>query len=348
MFKMEETFTFTTSTYQGYEEEVLRQLNANRAEQFTRTYLDWRYLSESPNISPVIFWVLSNTGEYIGMSALIFRYYYANNQKFSFAICGDISLNSEYRGKGIAKNLFRFMNSNIEKNKYPFTFVIPTYPAQKSMYSTGWKVEESLVPHVFLLDITDKINKSVKIRWLANLLAFPYKYLIRLKICFVNTNGFYSELVDNFDVSFDEFWERFNKENIIIRDKSASTLCWRYKNHPQIEFSICKIMKQDKFIGFIVYTFSKLNNVCSIYEFIVQKKEYVKQAMNVFIKKIIQRENPASIRIVLNENHRYSSILKNIGFIKRGQDGVFQTYIPSGSDIKRPINWFITKGDKDI
>ena len=305
-------------------------------------------MGENAVIPPVILWVFSNIGEYIGMSALIFRYYYADNQKICFAICGDISLNSEYRSKGIAKELFRFMNSNIEKKNYPLAFVIPTYAAQKSLSSTGWKVEESLVPHVFFIDITDKIYKFIKNRWVANLLALPYKYFIRSKLFFAGTNGFYSEIVNDFDESFDEFWQTFNKENLIIRDKSVSTLCWRYKQHPQIEFLIYKIFKNNKFIGFIVYTFSKINNVCSVYEFIVQEKEYVKHAMNLFIKKIFQRRNTASIRIILNKNHQYSSILKKIGFITRGEDGVFQTYIPRGSDINKNLKWFVTRGDKDI
>ncbi|OPL11560.1 MAG: hypothetical protein AVO38_15810 [delta proteobacterium ML8_D] len=337
---------FSITSYKGYEDEIVRMLNANRLEPHSCQYQNWRYLDEESPLPPVVFWLHSSKGDKIGMAALIFRTYWIGNKPFKFAVLGDISLNDKYRGKGVAKQLFKFMNSTIDKESYSCAFVMPNTAAQKSLSGSGWKTEQYLVPFVYLLDVSDWIYDILKINTLANLFGKLFRYFNGLKLAFKNTDGFSAEAVNDFDKSFDTFWVAFDKKNMIIGDKSISTLDWRYKKHPAQKFSIYKLMYNDRFIGFIVYSESG-DKVCSIYEFIVLNQKYIEPSMTAFIKKMNKTNSPKSIRITLNERHPYAKALRSAGFIKRKTEGVFQTYMPSGSDMQESFSWFIGSGDKD-
>jgi len=51
----------------------------------------------------------------MGHGSAFFHRYRMNNRIDEFAVLGDTSLDSKYRGKGIAKQLFKYMNSFIER-----------------------------------------------------------------------------------------------------------------------------------------------------------------------------------------------------------------------------------------
>jgi len=169
-----------------------------------------------------------------------------------------------------------------------------------------------------------------------------------MRLIVVSTEGFSCAEVEEIDASFDTLWGRIPKEGLVLRDRSAQTLRWRYFDHPKEKFRICKIIEKNDFVGYAVYSILGKGEVCAVYDFIVVEERQVKPAMAVFIRELNRAKSADSIRVILNEKHPYSRIFESMGFLKRKAEGVFLTYAPRGFQLTKSMHWFITLGDKDI
>jgi GNAT superfamily N-acetyltransferase len=346
---MDEMLTFSVTPYHGYEDEARTLLNRNRECTATREYLDWRYLGEKSSREPMIVWIYSNDGTLLGMNGFIFRFYWVNNRKCTFAVSGDMSIDSEFRGRGLGKILARHMTSYLEQGGQSCGFVIPNPIAQRCLSSQGWKVEERLVPHVFLLDIRFRLHqRGIENPIVTKVLAKLAWWYAAARLTGISTEGFSCAEVEEFDGSFDTLWDRVMKEGFVLRDRSAQTLRWRYYDHPHEKFRICKMMERNDFVGYAVYSISGEGAVCVVYDFLVVEERQVKPAMASFIRELNRGKSTDSIRVILNENHPYSRIFKSMGFLKRKTEGVLLTYAPEGSQLPKSVRWFITLGDKDV
>ena len=342
---MKNKIFFSITGYQGYEREILRILNENREDSHTRSYMDWRYLGEKSSISPKIFWINAKDGSRIGMCSLIFRSYWINGKIDNFAVMGDISLNSEYRGKGYGKKLFEFVNSVIDRESVSCALVIPTDAAKKSLVSAGWKIKEPLIACAFLLNPYANIYKKLKSQFIANQLNFLYRKFIWLIIHCQILKGFKVETVDGIDEGFERFWNLFGKSNQIIRDRNIETLKWRYLNHPTDRFKIAKIFYYTNLMGLIIY--KEINNTCFIYEFMTLDNKKIRQLIFSFIRSFMKIQKIEVIRTTLNKNHPYFKAIVRTGFIKREKEDLL-IYAPIEGSVMNSYSWFVTSGDKDI
>lgn len=340
-------YTFSQTPYEGYEEEALYLRNNNRDIPVSRAYMDWRYVGQKSNHPPLIFWASDKRGQRVGMVGMVFRPYWVNGQQFDFAVIGDISLDASLRGKGIAKKLFEYMNAHIIKEKYYTAFVIPNIPAQKSLSSTGWAIEESIVPHVYIVNPWEKINERLKNECISKVLGKTFQMFVNLKFKIISTKGIRIENVDSFEEPFDNFWSIFNKKGIIIRERSAEFLSWRFLEHPYNNFKIFKFIKNNQCIGYIIYLMDKKNTTSTIYDLILLNEYYVKPTISLFVKTLYQANNIGSVRISLNQHHPYSDALTKVGFFKRKDTIVFQSYPKRHNADDVACNFFFTSSDKD-
>ena len=344
---MKNKITFSVTSYQGYEGEILRILNDNRDISRTRAYMDWRYLGGRSSVAPKIFWIIANDGSRIGMCSLIFRSYWVNGKADNYAVMGDISLDSEYRGKGFGKRLFEFVNSVIDGESVPCALVIPTDAAKKSLISSGWEIKEHLIALAFLLNPYAKIYKKIRNHFISNLLKYLYQKFIWLIIDCQTLKGFKVETVDGIDESFEKFWNLFRKDNQIIGDRNIETLKWRYLNHPTERFKIVKIFYNTNLTGFIIYR--EINNTCFIYEFMTLDNKKVRQVLFSFIQNLLMESQQIEvIRITLNKNHPYFKAIRKAGFFIRGKETNLLIHVPVAGSVMNSYRWFVTSGDKDI
>jgi hypothetical protein len=338
--------TFSMSEYEGFEDKVLLVRNNNRPEMVSRTYLDWRYLNDNAPPS-LIFWVHQSDGTCVGMSSLIFRRFWVNNDAQDFAVMGDFSMNSELRGKGISKELIKYINSYIEKHNY-ISFGMPNYIASKSLSSIGWVTKESYVSYVYLIDPTERILKHIKNQKIAKIAGNLFRKIIQFRNSFKNINNYSMECPDKFDESFDILWQDIPKEGLILRDRSLSSLSWRYENHPYQKYIIVKFMKDNQFIGYLIYIINN-DSICSVYDIIAKEKDDIYPMLSLFLKYQLNNKKINIIRIMINDGNHYSDVLRKSGFIKRAEDNIFQIYAASSNlKLLDKHSWFSTAGDKDV
>lgn len=346
---MKENVSYCQTPYAGVEDQVLRLRNKNRPDERDSGYMAWRYAHADTSAAPVIFWACDKNCKHVGMAGLTFRSFWVDNQPSTFAILGDIALDKEYRGTGVAKQLFQFMNAYIQKAAISCSLVIPNIAAEKSLAAADWMIVESLVPHVFMLDPTEKIRKLLKIRLVASLLGKTIRSLVRAKLVRDNLDDYGMETLHAFDESFESFWQAFPKQRMIVGERSLAYLRWRYEKHPSSTYVVCKFIYKSKFIGYIVHTISEGSRSCVIYELMASDQKHIKPMCYVFLRNILKAQNEVnSVRITLNESHPYAALLSRLGFVRRESAVKLQVYSHSKTRFADNARWYITAGDKNV
>jgi len=342
-------YQFAVTGYAGFAGEILRLRNANRSAAQTAAYLDWRYAVSPGAPEPKIVWVRDDAGHSRGMAALIFRPFWLNGELQYIAVLGDISLDSELRGKGLGRCLLKFMTDYLDQS-HPerLAMVIPNEAAERSLTHVGWMVGGRLVPYVFVLNPEAKLPSILKrshlgvgvARAASKAMASVHRWHLRA--------GYSLSVVDTLDDSFDVFWKRYPKTRLLLSDRGIETLSWRYVDHPQNKFSFAKLEHDGRFMGYLVYERSGATPMCSVYDFILLEHSDLPCLLALFVKHCADQGSIDTIRLLLVGEHPYRRQLWKLGFIAREDAGVFQLYGPKAQARLRESKWFLTYGDKDI
>jgi hypothetical protein len=342
-----ETINFSISTYQGVEAEVLSLRNRNRPVPRTQKYLDWRYLGLKSVRKPIIFWVQLKNRTRIGMAAIIFRPYWVNDELREVGILGDISLDMEYRGRGVARSWFAFVNGYLEKEGI-LGLVIPNPVAGKLLSATGWQIREKIVHHVYLLNPNLKLVTLVKSKKMAQCLGEFVSRIKGFSLARRDTAEFEIEEARTVDWSFDALWNNSSKKNMVVLDKGLPYLHWRYMKKLGSNYSVSKFLKNNRYVGYVIYSISVTDGTATIFEIFAEEGQEIKKMMIQFVRLKQKTYNLNSIRCPLNERHPYSSQLCDIGFSKRIEDTKFLTFSSDIDFIDSRNQWVITGGDKDV
>jgi hypothetical protein len=342
-----DTVSFAVTQYKGFEEEVQRLRNLNRPFPQTRGYLDWRYTGDRTDHPALIFWAQLTDGKRVGMAGIAFRKYWIDGNPQSIAVLGDISLDAGFRGTGVARDFFCYINAYLNRESCQ-GLVLPNQAAMKSLAKAGWIIGDTLVSYVCLLDPEKKIASLLKNNYVAVLLSKTIRPLISSRISSIRTQDYSMRDVDAFDESFEQFWQGINKRGLILRDRSFFTLRWRYAGHPECNFKIAQFYKEQNLIGYIIYQVDAEKS-CIVEDLLVEDKHTIKPLAALFLKNLISQKKVASVRIKMNQKNPYSPFLRKAGFFQRKSGTVFQLYNghrdPSVFD---NLAWHIMSGDKDV
>jgi hypothetical protein len=342
-------FTFSVTGYTGFEDEILRIRNANRSIAQTRNYLDWRYAKSADAPDPVVFWIKSASGDTVGMASMIFRPYLLNGRPLHLGAIGDIALDSSLRGKGLGKGLMLYIREYLDRNMPDqAAFVIPNEAAQRSLVAADWETGGKLFPYALVRDPGEKLERMLKSSFLARLAGLPVKTLFSLAAKLQVKRGYEIKFVDGPDDSFETLWDTIPKDDMVISDRGAGALTWRYFVHPHKKFAIAKFMKEGDLAGYLIYECSPADGSCQIYDMIVRDRSDLLCMLALFLLRPDELGNPGIVRMSLNNGHPFSANLWKLGFIRREEQATFYIHRPAGFPHQGPLNWFMTLGDKDI
>ncbi len=346
---MKDGITIFSSGYKGYENKALELRNQNRSNIQTRKHMDWRYSHHQQAPPPKIYWVNDKKKGPVGMASIIFRPYWVDNKVRYIGVLGDISLNGDYRGRGLGIKLFEFMNSSITKELNCPGFVLPNQAAFNGLNKTGWKTRGNFVRHVFLINPCYKIESFITISSLSKVIAKFYKKMQMKRFSVKEKYSIKMVYVDAADSFFDDVEYATCRSKKIMRQKTSYLLNWRYANHPEKKFKIAKYyFDGTSFFGYIIFNINNVKRTCTIYELMVMDESAVLDALVFFIHTMITNEKVFSIQMVINDEHPYSNHLVKKGFTKRKDKQVFQTYNEKSIKGCEDLSWAITSGDKDI
>jgi hypothetical protein len=336
---------FSVTGYSGHENEILQLLNANRPVAMTRRWLDWRY-AQTPGVpAPRVFWIKYGDQPPVGMASLIFRRYWVNGEPREMAVLGDISLSKKLRGQGLGRELMDFIGRHLSSWPQHAAFAIPALTEEGALTGTGWTTAGLLVPHVFMVDPTEKLSQFLRSASLARGLSAVFKRVVATGLRLSNTRKLWLQFVDDVDETFDTFWLRFPKRNMILRDMSQETLRWRYMRHPDAHFRIAKLMSHEGLEGYTVFEVGRRDPTCRIRDVIVKRRQDVRRMLMLFVQHFQTMGSLNTFRLVIADGHPYAHDLWKAGFVKRPPQGVFQ--VRSAAPFHQ-CAWHITSGDQDV
>jgi len=343
-------FSFHVTSYQGFEDEILSLRNRNRAIARDRSYLDWRYLGQKVQNHPEIFWIQALSGAFVGMASLIYRPYWIDDKLYEFMILGDISLDKEYRGTGLADEFFLFIKEHLAKKKFPCALVIPNLAAQKVLSRCGWHEIDKLVHYVLLLNPEEKIFSYLKFKLLSRILSKAYSFLLTIRLKLIQAESFSLHIGVKLNAEFDILWESFGKNNICLRDRSQQSLQWRYGNYPGHEsFFVAQCRSGKDLVAYLIYAVNEETGALNVYDFMAIEKKYISGFIKLFVDHLKADTQLNSIRIIVNKKHPYVDQLKKIGFSPRKGGQVIQTFVPEQFNFPLAVSqWILTAGDKDV
>ena len=342
-------FEFAMTGYAGHADQILRLRNANRPIAQSATYLDWRYGGSLGTREPKVFWIRDQAGRALGMASLIFRRFWVNNELQQIAVLGDISLDSELRGRGLGRSLLKFMSGELERNDPAcLAFVIPNPAAQAALASIGWSTGGRFIPYVFMLNPEQKLRQVVRSSWLARGLGSSAGKLITRLVRMHRRHGYFLGIVGALDNSFETLWQSYDKANVALSDRGIAALTWRYVDHPHCSFKFAKLVNHGRLVGYLVYELSQANRECTVYDLLLLERGDLGCMLALLVGHIAGQDGIDAIRLLLNEQHPYGKLLWKLGFIARDDAGVFQLHGPKAQVQSREATWFLTYGDKDI
>ena len=340
-------FTVTVSTYQGHEEDVLQFRNRNRPVPRTRTYMDWRYLGQQSPFSPLVFWVRNCNDTPMGMASIIFRPFWVGGRAQHFAVLGDISVDREFRGRGISRILYSSINSYLIEQTSSIALVIANLPARRGLASSHWTTGGSFLRYLFFLNPAVKFDRLPRGSVISKLMEKVSRKVVRsVLLLFAPDSHMRLEFFTEFDSSIEALWQQLPKKELILSDRSASTLKWRYEKHPVTGYRFARLIDCRNVAGYLV--FSVQSGEAIIFDILVAASKYVKPLLALFLLQMGEETGIDSVRLTVNEHHPYSSSLAKLGFVGRRDNDVFQIFTGNTSIADSGLTWLVVSGDKDV
>jgi len=340
--------------YAACRADLLSFRNANRETPRDETYLGWRYERRPNTLKPIIVFSANGTGRKIGCLSVTPHDYAIGSHTCSIGILGDISVDKDWRGKGIAEGMINYLNGLHAFQNLAAGVVLPNEAAARSLSKCGWQTVTKLRRYVKILNVEATLEGWFGETWLTTRLAALPNYF--LQACSAENSlepspDYTWKSTDVLDRRLDRLWDECGKSGNVIGIRDHDHLTWRYLSHPLEKYRAFLLLKRSQLCGYVMFHVSE--GRCHIDDWLCRDGNscYV-HLLSYFTKYI--RKDPAvsSISILINEQHAVRSALRKLGFIKR-PDYLRCMVKPhpalSGSDATlNPAAWFLTAGDKDV
>jgi len=352
--KVDLNVQFSTSSYLKCKEDILSFRNANRETRRDEVYFDWRYLGRPIKLEPIIVWAHNRKGKAVGALSLIPHSYSVYDREYPIGLLGDISVAKEWRGKGVAKGMYRFLSGLNEVKRLKGCIVIPNEEAARSLEKSGWFYITHIERYVKIMNIEPKIGRWIKTWWIRRVISCPINVLLRafpLSIQFRKATRYHGVILEKLDERFDTLWNSMNKGNVIIGLRNKAYLTWRYLNHPNVRYKI--FILEDTYgalFGYLI--FHQEEKIIHIDDLLCrQGSKYPVYLLVHFFKYIRAYRDINTITLHISNNDFCKIPYRRLGFMRRPDyQKVMALFNRNNEDIflRNKTKWYLTAGDKDV
>lgn len=334
-----------TSFYDSCRYDFIAFKNANRDIKQSKPYFDWRYLEKPIDLKPVIVWAENEIAEKVGSLSITPHLYVADNQTYLLGILGDISVSKNWRGKGVAVQMFEYLFKIEGAKNFRAFLVMPNEAAARSLEKAGWRTVLKMQRFVKLLTLDEKIGLS---GWMSSALNFSLRQASFENIL-RREDEYRGEGVDGFDERFDRLWENLNLKRTMIGLRNREYLTWRYMKHPTLKYSVFTLVEGARLCGYMIFRVNE--GRCHIDDLLfLDEKNIPAYLMRHFLKFIRKDKGISSISLGISPGILSDWFFYKFGFIKRSDYLKFMVR-ENGSDSsfgRNPGRWFLTVGDKEV
>ncbi len=304
---------------------------------------DWLY-RECPH-GEARAWVATDAadGTAVGAAAAFTRRMRFDGKEKLACVLGDFWVDTRFRSLGPALQLQRACLEAVNGAPFAFCYDFPSSSMMAIYKRLGIKQSGNLVRFARPLRANRKIEKFVKSRLLARVLAAPVNFMLN--------RGRQSERVDCelrlhvglCDEEFTLFDGQFSHEYGIATLRSAEYLNWRYLRHPSQKYELLTARCRAELQGYAV--FSQHGDEASIVDVNAKQEPDTVAVLLSGVADLLQRRGVATVSMPANGQHPFRAQFERAGFRPREAAPVI-TYAPQGGPLPSE-NWYLMQGDRD-
>jgi hypothetical protein len=270
---------------------------------------DW--MADGNPAGPAAWFIaFTDKGDIAGMISVMPRLLHHEERAIRAGIMGDFMVGKKYRAFGPALQLMKAATDSMADMGLDFIYTIPNQHSEKLIQKAGFKDRGRLSYLAKPVDFKPYLIKHLN-PGTASIASFVLNHVLLLlsKEVYWHHRGYIEEITCPGE-EFDVFFEKYAKQtSMMISDRSASLLKWRYTDNPHYNFRIAALRKHcDKAIlGYMSYHIS--DNCLDIYDLIgissASTQNLVRYAVKVALK-----AGCKSIYITVGSSNPLHNVLK--------------------------------------
>lgn len=266
----------------------------------------------------------------------------------------DLMIHPEYRGKGLAVGLAKALLAEGDVNTgLPLTNS-PTYMILKKL--NGRFVDVAPYPQIIrpfrmhayaraVLKLPILSHAFAGLLWLYFLLVVE-----RRKTAVDDT--LLVQRIDAFDSTFDEFWEKVQRDYPIIVKADAKYLQWKFFERPDLTYTVFKASRGRDLAGYIVLRSDERAGVKTgfIVDILTRRDDVA--AIEALIGEALSWSRREQVHLVSTQKFfvpTYREVMRRRGFLTKPSRRVRRIILTVNNDriprdvLTHPENWFITR-----
>lgn len=262
----------------------------------------------------------------------------------------DLIVLPEYRRHGLGKRI------TLEAEKFCSLGLGINTAAQHStalLEKIGWTMLTKIPRYNKLLFPGEAVREITKIKFLRRFTNLLFKPARSNKKIFLSADS-NVKIINEFDSTFDEFWEESSEQFGCSIVRNAKLLDWQYRRQPEKKFDVLGYYENGKLLGYTVLFFRKKNSSGAISKAAItdicyhpaKPVETVDALVKASLQLAIERRAGSLVTDVLNP--LIEERLKKAGFWRTKNP--LQFLVKSNTKIDLIYNsasWFLTRGDSD-
>lgn len=316
---LDENYQFEICSFPGGLESLLYLKSQIPEFELSSEYLDWRYQQGSTLRQADLLFVKDSEHNAVGMLGLVYRQFYVNGQAVDVAIRGDMMITPSMRGKGLATALYRHSTLHMQNLGVDASIgMIASSQAARAAVSAGFSLCTLMLPYVFVMDPLDMFEGLLGV-FAARFVAAGWQKLMGLVLSRSADKRYVCSEVEGFDGDFDELWERSLTKEAFLHERSASSLHWRYRQHPAKQYRIVKVHKDSFFVGYAILHVSR-NRVAFVDDMLVEPEADTKPALNAFLHWVHISTEAKRVRLLTTQNSALARVAAKLWFWRRAPE----------------------------
>lgn len=328
----------------------LRGAYEDNPRQSDPAYWDWHFLEPSHSDSQSLPVWLAKSGERIVGQLGAISVEVNVNGKIAKAIwILDLIVDPDFRRMGIAKRLV------LEAERFcPLMLGVNTNKqhAPVLLQSLGFVIVTKIPRFHKLLFPGEVLSKKINLKLVRSVIDLVYAPFRPSKN---GTKKSGIRILNDFDGSFDEFWDEARHGWSCSVLRSSAMLKWQFRQQPNKKYDILGYYEDDKLLGYAILFFRKKNAAGAIEKAAVSDICYhpdnAKSIVDVLISGSLQTavERRAGGIVIDALDPLLEERLRHFGFwsVKSGLQLMAKS--PENQDFLYDANnWFLTRGDSDI
>jgi len=350
---MTKPLSFQMLAYDDCWQDLIQIRNECRDTVRDKCYMDWRYLGRPCRKKPKIIWAINELGEKVGSMSIVPHDYCLDGRVCQVGIIGDISVLSTCQGQGIAGKMLTFFIGHAFYKELEGCIVLLSEHVSHLFVKVGWQHVSGINRCVKIINFEPSLRAKLPaflaiptgklINWLARQASVRH----RLKL----PAEFSTCCTKEFDSSYNQLWQKFDKSECCLGLRTAEYLTWRYHQHPLNIYYSFELRNQSGLCGYIIY-YQDNGKVLINDTLCLQGDKYALYLLSEFIRHVMGMDTVESIVLSVNESVQKQYPLNKVGFIKRSDSLIFmiphQDYLPRDSGLLLGNRWHLTVGDKDV